>query len=104
MTRLELNTVKINIATNMYRTFSSLRNTVPHALAEFVDNALQSYKDNKDALYAIEPNYKLTVNIDIEWDLESSRANKIIISDNAAGISESKYVNAFMPAKVPVNR
>ena len=101
MTRLELNTVKINIATNMYRTFSSLRNTVPHALAEFVDNALQSYKDNKDALYAIEPNYKLTVNIDIEWDLESSRANKIIISDNAAGISESKYVNAFMPAKVP---
>lgn len=101
MNNQQLQSVKINIATNMYRTFSNLKNTVPHALAEFVDNALQSYKDNKEALYEIEPNYKLVVSIDIQWDEETARATKIKISDNAAGINEHKYENAFMPAKTP---
>lgn len=101
MNNQQLQSVKINIATNMYRTFSNLKNTVPHALAEFVDNALQSYKDNKETLYEIEPNYKLVVNIDIQWDEETTLATKITISDNAAGINEHKYVSAFMPAKTP---
>ena len=103
MNNMELQSVKINIGSNMYSRFPDLPNTVPHVLAEFVDNALQSYKDNKEALLEVENDYKLVVNIDIEWDDETNRATKIVISDNAAGINEHKYESAFMPAKTPEN-
>jgi hypothetical protein len=95
-----LQSVKINIGSNMYSRFSDLPNTVPHVLAEFIDNALQSYYDNKSTLFANNADFKLIVKIDIEWN-EDNRASKIVISDNAAGISEQKYESAFMPAKTP---
>ena len=47
MNNSDLQTVKINIGSNMYSRFPDLPNTVPHVLAEFIDNALQSYYDNK---------------------------------------------------------
>ena len=103
MNNQQLQSVKINIGSNMYSRFPDLPNTVPHVLAEFIDNALQSYKDNNNALLDIDNDYKLVVNIDIEWDDETNRATKIVISDNAAGINEHKYESAFMPAKTPEN-
>lgn len=101
MNNQQLQSVKINIGSNMYSRFPDLPNTVPHVLAEFIDNALQSYKDNNNALLDIDNDYKLVVNIDIEWDDETNRATKIVISDNAAGINEHKYESAFMPATPP---
>lgn len=103
MNNMELQSVKINIGSNMYSRFPDLPNTVPHVLAEFVDNALQSYYDNKEALFNVDGNFKLVVQIDIEWDDITNRATKIVISDNAAGINEHKYESAFMPAKTPEN-
>lgn len=103
MNNVELQSVKINIGSNMYSRFPDLPNTVPHVLAEFVDNALQSYYDNKEALFIVDGNFKLVVKIDIEWDDITNRATKIVISDNAAGINEHKYESAFMPAKTPEN-
>jgi hypothetical protein len=100
---MELQSVKINIGSNMYSRFPDLPNTVPHVLAEFVDNALQSYYDNKEALLKVDSNFKLVVKIDIEWDDITNRATKIVISDNAAGINEHIYESAFMPAKTPEN-
>lgn len=101
MNNQELQSVKINIGSNMYSRFPDLPNTVPHVLAEFIDNALQSYYDNKSALSANDDDFKLVVNIDIEWNEETNRATKIVISDNAAGVNEHKYESAFMPAKTP---
>ena len=101
MTNMELQSVKINIGSNMYSRFPDLPNTVPHVLAEFVDNALQSYYDNKEALQIVDSNFKLVVKIDIEWDEVTNRATKLVICDNAAGINEHKYESAFMPAKTP---
>lgn len=103
MNSQQLQSVKINIGSNMYSRFPDLPNTVPHVLAEFIDNALQSYKDNNNALLDIDNDYKLVVNIDIEWDDKTNRATKIVISDNAAGINEHKYESAFMPATPPEN-
>lgn len=94
-------TVRIDIGPNMYSRFTDLPNTVPHVLAEFVDNALQSYFDNKEHLHNCEDNYVLTIKITIEWDEETQRASKITIIDNAAGINEYKYKSAFMPARTP---
>lgn len=86
----------------MYGRFEDLPNTTSHVLAEFIDNALQSSRDKREALLAVNPHYKLRVNIDVEWNNASDeRASKITITDNAAGISLDKYTIAFQPAKTP---
>ena len=96
-------TVSIAIGSMMYERFSDLPNTISHVFAEFIDNALQSYRDNNNQLVNLESDFELKVSIDIEWDAINGRAKKIVIIDNAAGIGESKYQTAFMPAQTPEN-
>jgi len=68
------------------------------ALAEFVDNSLQSYLERRRELEAIEgPQFKLRVSIDIE----AIKPARIRIRDNAAGIPLSEFPRAFRPAAVP---
>ena len=99
-----INTVSITIGTTMYGRFEDLPNTTSHILAEFIDNALQSYRDNKTQLESLEEDYKLKVTIDIDWDeADNNRAKTIVITDKAAGIGKDKYVSAFMPALTPEN-
>lgn len=103
MSENPLQSVSIAIGSMMYGRFEDLTNTVSHVFAEFIDNALQSYRDNKSQLKALEIDYKLKVIIEIEWDEVYGRAKKIVVTDNAAGIGESKYATAFMPAQTPEN-
>lgn len=71
------------------------------ALAEFVDNSLQSYLDNKAALEALHgKDFRLRVRIDVE----AAPTPRISIKDNAAGISHSQFPRAFRPAAIPTNR
>jgi hypothetical protein len=71
------------------------------ALAEFVDNALQSFIANQAALRHLHgPAYRLTVQIDIE----PGPPAVIKIRDNAAGISAADYPRAFKPAEIPPDR
>ena len=71
------------------------------ALAEFVDNAIQSYKISETELDALEgPDFKLKVNINIE----SSSPARISIRDNAAGISFAEFPRAFRPAAMPEDK
>ena len=65
MAELANQKVSIDIGPKMFRRFEDLPNTVSHVLAEFVDNALQSSRDHREELRAIDPNYKLNVNIEI---------------------------------------
>lgn len=68
------------------------------ALAEFIDNSLQSYLTNKEKLLAIEGDvFSLVVNIDID----NRDLGRISIRDNAAGIDETNYKRAFRPAAIP---
>lgn len=91
-----INNVSIALKPNVYRTFRNLVNTVSNTLSEYVDNALQSYLTNKKELLSAENNYKLNVNININWERRS-----IIITDNAAGINQDNYIKAFEPAHIP---
>lgn len=100
---MEINDVSIEIGSRMYGSFKGIQNTPSHVLAEFVDNALQSYRDNAKRLHELEPDYKLVVSIDAEWDESSDRAKTVTIKDNAGGIASNRYINAFMPAKIPEN-
>lgn len=71
------------------------------ALAEFVDNAVQSFLESRSALEALHGvNFTLQVRIDIE----STRPGRISIKDNAAGIAGGDFPRAFRPAAVPSNR
>lgn len=98
--------VSVRIGTQMYRRFEDLPNTVPHVLAEFVDNALQSSRDKKEELKVLDPDYKLIVRIFINWDESKTKmsekyATMFVIEDNAGGIAANRFVNAFEPANAP---
>jgi hypothetical protein len=71
------------------------------ALAEFVDNSIQSYNANIDRLRALHgDDFVLKVEIDVE-DTDTPR---IVVRDNAAGIASGDYQRAFRPADVPPDR
>jgi len=71
-----------------------------YALAEYVDNSIDSYLKNKEALLAIEgPDYRLYVEIEID-----STGKEIRILDNAAGIAAGDIGRALQVASPPPNR
>jgi hypothetical protein len=62
------------------------------ALAEFVDNAVQSYLVNRERLEAVHgPQFKLRVEIAIEPIAPA----RIVVRDNAAGIALRDFPRAF---------
>lgn len=71
------------------------------ALAEFVDNAVQSYLANQDELRRLHgDNFKLKVAISID----PTPPARITIRDNAGGIRIADFPRAFRPAAVPPDR
>ena len=84
----------------------SILSVLPHlnftpwyALAEFVDNALQSYLSNRKELQEVEgTRFRLAVDIDID-----ASAQRITVRDNAAGIGRAAFARAFRPAEIPLD-
>lgn len=71
------------------------------ALAEFVDNAIQSMLDNREQLRRADgPDYKLQVDIEID----PADGGHIAVRDNAAGIALADFPRAFRPAAMPPDR
>jgi hypothetical protein len=70
----------------------------PHyALAEYIDNSISSWENNRAALLKLDPKYKLRVDVIIGH-------KAITVRDNAAGIAKSDYARAFKPAELPPDR
>jgi hypothetical protein len=91
--------VSIKIQSGVYGQFRNLMNKPHYALAEFVDNAVQSYANNKSKFKTIYgDNHSLEVRIDINKDKDL-----ITIKDNAAGIGLDNYYRAFEPAHIPID-
>lgn len=103
MMEQNISVVDITIGANMYGRISDLPNTPSHVLAEFVDNALQSSRDKKAQLLALDANYRLRVDIDFEWDENTNQATVITVTDNAGGIDADNYTKAFKLANTPDN-
>ncbi|WP_309707463.1 ATP-binding protein [Armatimonas sp.] len=68
------------------------------AIAEFVDNSLQSFLSNKEAIDAI---HGKPVKLRVHIDLDTTDGGRLQIRDNAAGISVADFPRAFRPAEVP---
>lgn len=71
------------------------------AMAEFVDNALQSYLQNRDALHKLHGD---SFRLKVEIELDRGDELRIKIRDNAAGIATNEYARAFRPAEIPTDR
>lgn len=96
---MSIETVSIKIQTGVYGQFRNLNNKVWFALGEFVDNAVQSFENNKDALNkANNYKYQFEVRINIDWE-----SDVIKIYDNAAGIDNKNFHRAFEPANIPID-
>lgn len=101
MNNINKQMVSIEIGTTMFARYADLPNTVSHAIAEFIDNALQSYRNNKEYLLSTDPNFRFKVTVDFEWSTEDNRAKVITISDNAGGLNYANFQKAFMTAETP---
>lgn len=72
------------------------------AIAEFVDNAVQSYIDQKAEIAKIDGRVpRLLIEIRIEHGLDGQ---SLTIVDNAGGIAMRDFPRAFRPAEVPPDR
>ncbi len=71
------------------------------ALAEFVDNSLQSYNEHREALKALHGN---DFRLKVEIELDRSDELLIKVRDNAGGIATTEYARAFRPAEIPADR
>lgn len=71
-----------------------------YAVAEFVDNSIQSYLTNREALRSLHgEDFKLKIRVLLD------EKNKLIeVTDNAAGIRGVDYPRAFRPAEIPTDR
>ena len=79
-----------------YSVLKNLNSSVLGIFCEFIDNSIQSYKEKKDQMINIDPNYRLK--IDISFDGEEIR-----IKDNAGGINAENFKRALEPANTPNN-
>lgn len=71
------------------------------AIAEFIDNALQSAIANGEQLKALHGgNFQLTIDV----QLDTTGPGQIVITDNAAGISKNDFPRAFRAAQIPTDR
>src|SRR5580704_2114464 len=71
------------------------------AMAEFVDNSLQSYLQNREKLQQL---HGKEFRLKVEIEIERSDEVRIKIRDNAAGIAIGDYARAFRPAEIPTDR
>lgn len=91
--------ISIRPGVGMLGLFPHMKYQPWYALGELVDNAIQSYLSNREALRELDPDFRLTVKIDIE----RSEGGSITVADNAAGISGTDWERAFKVAEPPAD-
>lgn len=93
----QLDTINIRPGVNVLSVLPHLNYKAWYALAEFIDNSIQSsITRRKELETAYGGNYALQVNITFNAD-----DSRIVVLDNAAGIASSDYQRAFRPAEIP---
>lgn len=92
--------ISIRPGVGMLNLFPHMKYQPWYALGELVDNSIQSFRANRDALRDIEgPDYRLRVEIVID----KTDAGSIVVRDNAAGIVGPDWPRAFRVAEPPAD-
>ena len=68
------------------------------AIAEFVDNSIQSFLDYENQIKQWDGD---EAKLKVEIELDTTERGDLIVRDNAAGIHEGDYDRAFLPAGTP---
>jgi hypothetical protein len=93
--------VNISPGVSMLAVLSRLNYKPWYALAEYVDNSVQSMLSRRDELLDADgEDFKLKIRIDIN----PNDGGEIVIRDNAAGISIADFPRAFRAAQIPPDR
>lgn len=87
-------TINIRPRVGMYTAFARLNYKPWFALAEFVDNSIQSFVANREALIAAGHDGPLVIDINLD-------DNEISVTDRAGGIALRDFPRAFSPAAPP---
>lgn len=89
--------VSIRPGVSVLSLFKHLNYDSWYAMGEFVDNAIQSYVENRERLEELHgPDFQLTIDIEI-----APGGERIVVRDNAGGIHTEDYMRAFKPAEPP---
>ena len=89
-------TVSIRHRSGTYNIYQSLQNKPWYALAEFVDNALQSFESNEAKIKRVDRESQVC-----KIEITINAGQEIVIRDNAGGIGDKDFVRAFEPANRP---
>lgn len=93
--------IEIRPEVNMLSVLKHLNYKAWFAIAEFIDNSLQSYISNRSTLEEMHgSDFKLKIDVRIDTGIPG----RIVITDNAAGISARDFPRAFRAAQVPIDR
>jgi hypothetical protein len=92
-----IDSVSIKIKPGAYKMYRHMNNQPWYALAEYVDNSLQSFIAEKERLINTDGNdYNFRVEINANYT-----DGVITIKDNAAGIDANNFTRSFEPANIP---
>ena len=89
------NLVSIEWESSGYSVLKNLNSSVLGIFCEFIDNSLQSYREQKNEILKYDKNYQLKIDIDY------IDGKEIIIRDNAGGINQKNFKRALKPANKP---
>lgn len=95
----EVNKIDVRSGSGVFRHYEKLGLSTWYLLAEYVDNAIGSYQQNKQKLQRLDKNYRLKVSFFRDPDTRTIR-----IKDNAAGIADSELNRAFVIGERPQDR
>lgn len=93
----ELNNINIRPGVTILSVLKHLNYKPYYALAEFIDNSIDSFLKNEKELKEIEGD-EFKLRVDIEFDTNNKR---ITIKDNASGIHSNDFQRAFRTAELP---
>lgn len=90
--------MKVNISpgVGIIKIFKALDYESWFALAEYVDNSISSFLNDKEQILQCEKDFCLQIDIDLNFI-----DNSISVKDNAGGIKVDKYEYAFRAAEIP---
>ena len=93
--------MEVHIGPEIIRSYRRLSYTTWHALAEFIDNSLQSYVNNQERLEntSAESEHTMTVKI----DYKQSNGGKLTVWDNAMGMAQHELSDALRIGRPPAD-
>lgn len=101
MSTSPLTTVNIRPGVGILSVLRHLNYRPWFAMAEFVDNSVQSFLRNRETLQRM---HGSDWRVKVEIELDRADEMRIKIRDNAAGIAIADYARAFRPAELPTDR